>query len=150
MDKKTLPIIIFLILSNLCFSQTPLHNYVLASGDWYKLHVQEDGIYKITYQELNNLGINVSSIDPRTLKIYGNGGRMLPENTSDERYDDLHEVPITVYGEEDGSFDSGDYILFYGDGPDEWHWSEKREMYLFKRNIYSRSSGYFLTYGGKQ
>ncbi len=150
MDKKTLPIIIFLTLSNLCFSQTPLHNSVLASGDWYKLHVQEDGIYKITYQELNNLGINVNSIDPRTLKIYGNGGRMLPENTSDERYDDLHEVPITVYGEEDGSFDSGDYILFYGDGPDEWHWSEKREMYLFKRNIYSRSSGYFLTYGGKQ
>ena len=40
-------------------------NSVLASGTWYKMEVTKEGIYKITYNDLVNLGINVSSIDPQ-------------------------------------------------------------------------------------
>ena len=124
------------------------HNSVLASGEWYKFLVKEDGFYKITYDDLSAWGVNAGNISPRTIKIYGNGGRMLPEANSQARHDDLHEVPIMVVGEEDGKFDNTDYILFYGDGPDEWAYDAGRKMYMYKKNLYTRNSGYFLTFGG--
>lgn len=123
-------------------------NSVLSVGEWHKFQVSEDGFYKITYSDLESMGINVGNLNPKTIKIYGNGGKMLPENNSEFRYDDLHEMPITVVGEEDGVFNTSDYILFYGDSPDEWKWNEDKDMYLFLRNLYSRHTCYFLTYGG--
>ena len=123
-------------------------NSVLATGNWYKFLVPENGFYKITFQELVNWGIDLSTVNPKTIKIYGNGGRMLPEANSKSRYDDLHEIPIQVVGEDDGNFNNGDYILFYGDGPDKWEYNTSKSMYLFVRNLYTRNAGYFLTYGG--
>lgn len=123
---------------------------VLASGNWYKFVLSEDGMYKISYQQLKDLGIEVDKIDPRTIKIYGNGCKMLPEKAGVARYDDLHELPITVSGENDGSFDSNDYIVFFGTGPDEWSFSSADNMFLFVRNLYTRQTAYFLTYGSGQ
>ena len=97
-------------------------NSVLASGDWYKIAVQQTGVYKITQANLSSMGINTSSIDPRNIRIYGNGGGMLPEACDEPRYDDLMENAIFVMGESDGSFDQNDYILFYGESPDTWKW----------------------------
>ena len=53
-------------------------NSVLATGSWYRIGVVNDGIYKLTYQNLKDLGMNVDAINPRNLRIYGNGGGMLP------------------------------------------------------------------------
>ncbi|MDL2242101.1 type IX secretion system sortase PorU, partial [Bacteroidales bacterium OttesenSCG-928-K03] len=109
-----------------------------------KFFVSEDGMYKITYQDLKSLGVDVDNINPKTIQIFGNGGGMLPELAGAERYDDLNEVPIWVIGEEDGKFNNNDYILFYGSGPDSWTLEDK--MFMFNRNLYTRKSGYFLTY----
>ena len=80
----------------------------MASGNWYKIGLPESGIYKLTYEELKNLGINVSSVDPRQIRIYHNGGGVLPEMNAESRYDDLVEIPLYVSGEADGSFDQND------------------------------------------
>ena len=63
------------------------------------------------------MGIDVDNIDPRNIRLYGNGGGMLPMLNSTFRYDDLAEDPIQVNGEQDGKVDPSDFVLFYGEGP---------------------------------
>ncbi|MDP4266933.1 MAG: type IX secretion system sortase PorU [Bacteroidota bacterium] len=121
-------------------------NSVLASGKWYKVAVNKDGIYKITYQELQSLGIDPSSINPKYIRIYGNGGGMLPQNNSASRPDDLIENPIVVSGEDDGKFDSQDYILFYGQSPDRWTYNSGDNHFHHSKNIYSDYAYYFLNF----
>lgn len=88
-----------------------------ASSQWYKIAVPADGIYKIDRTFLQNLGINVSGLNPQHINIYGNGQGRLPELNSIPRPDDLVKNDIYIEGESDGSFDAQDYILFHGFGP---------------------------------
>ncbi len=118
---------------------------VLANGNWYKFSTQVNGIYKITYQDLVSMGLDPTGIDPRNIRIYGNGGGMLPESSDDFRYDDLQEDAIQVIGESDGHFDAGDYILFYGQSPHQWKYSHIGQYFNHILNIYSEKTFYFLT-----
>ena len=123
-------------------------NSVLSSGDFYKIEIKESGIYKIDKQYLQNAGINVNNIDPRTIKIYGNGGSELPFNNSTPVPNDLVENRIIVIGQDDGIFNDNDYILFYGRSPNEWIYSTTANRYVHTINHYSTSNFYFITYGG--
>ena len=87
---------------------------VLASGNWYKVAVYKKGIYKLTYDDLVKLGMNVAEINPTNIRVYGNGGGMLPFANSAFRYDDLQENAIYVSDGGDNKFDSVDYVLFMG------------------------------------
>ena len=64
-------------------------NSLLAEGDWLRFEAPEEGIYKIDYNFLSSAGFNPNEIDPRTLKLYNNGGKELSENVADPRPDDL-------------------------------------------------------------
>jgi len=121
-------------------------NSVLNTGKWYKIGLTQTGIYKITRSQLEGMGMNVSALDPRQIRIYGNGGKMLPELNSVERLDDLTENAIYVVGENDGKFDASDYILFYGTGTDSWQYN-KNNIVPFSptKSLYSDSSFYFIT-----
>ena len=90
---------------------------VLSSGSWYRFYVDKSGVFKLTKSFLNSLGVNTNSIDPRTIKIYGNGGAMLPVLNSEPYPYDLTENAIKFVGEEDGEFHANDHILFYAEGP---------------------------------
>lgn len=120
-------------------------NSVLANGSWYKFGVQQDGIYRIDKAYLLALGINVSNIDPHNIRIYGNGGGMLPELNSVERHDDLVENAIYVSGESDGHFNDDDFILFYGQGPHTWKYDSVGQRFAHQQNLYSDYTYYFLT-----
>ncbi|MBK7182191.1 MAG: hypothetical protein IPH89_04275 [Bacteroidetes bacterium] len=98
-------------------------NSVLKTGDWYKISIYKDGIYKIDHAFLESLGIDMSTLDPRNIRVYGNGGTMLPELNSDPHLDDLVENAIVVNGESDGVFDPSDYVLFYGKSSSKWEYS---------------------------
>lgn len=119
----------------------------MASGNWYKIGLPETGIYKITYDELNALGVDVENIDPRQIRVYHNGGGVLPELNSEARYDDLVEVPIYVSGENDGSFDKSDYILFYGRGPVTWRYNSGKGAFEHNQNPYEDFSYAFVVTG---
>src|SRR5688572_19846139 len=47
---------------------------VLASGTWYKLAVDQPGIYRIDIPFLTSLGINTSSLASNSIRLFGNGG----------------------------------------------------------------------------
>lgn len=118
---------------------------VLATGKWYKIGTDKDGIHKLTYNDLQSFGMDVQSLDPRNIRIYGNGGGMLSETLSDNRPDDLLENPIFVSGENDGKFDPGDYILFYGESPHRWVFDAVKGHFNHRQHIYSDLTAYFIT-----
>ena len=58
-------------------------NSILASGDFYKFHIDTTGVFRLDYEFLERLGMDVQNINPQLLKIYGDGGAMLPLKNSD-------------------------------------------------------------------
>lgn len=120
-------------------------NSVLKSGNWHKILTYQSGIHVITYEDLVDLYINPSDIDPRNIRLYGNGGDMLPENNAVFRHDDLYENAIYVQGESDGRFDQDDYILFYSKGPCKWTYDSANNFYSHQLNKFTVSTAYFLT-----
>ena len=121
---------------------------VLSSGDWYRLTVSEDGLYRLDAALLSSAGINVGAIDPRTIRIYGNGGREVPEASETPRVNDLVENAIAVQGESDGKFDSGDYVYFYGRSPRGIRYDSTTRSYYHYIHTYTEVNYYWLTFGG--
>ncbi len=121
---------------------------VLSDGEVYKFGVSKSGVYKLDFNFLKNeLKIsNLESLDPRNLKLYGNGGLMLPEKTDTPRADDLLENAIEIVGESDGKFDASDYILFYAVGPNPWIYrpSATDPEITVRTNLYDANAFYFL------
>lgn len=128
-----------------------IHNYannsVLANGKWYKVRVNRTGIYKLTYTDLKEAGVPVSSVNPSKLQLYGNGGEQLPYNNSKHNPDDLNENSIYLKGANDGSFDNGDFILFYAQGPSFWKYKSSLNRFVHDIHEYDEEAYYFLTYG---
>ncbi len=118
---------------------------VLATGDWYKIGIPATGIYRIDAAYLASLGINTTGLDPRRIRIFGNGGGMLPEANAIFRYDDLVENAIFVAGEGDGSLDAGDYVLFFAEGAHQWKFNAG--SYSHATNLYADTNYYFITIG---
>jgi len=114
-------------------------NSVLSSGQWFRFYIEASGVYILSKSFLGSLGINTNSVDPRTIKIYGNGGRMLPLENSANYPFDVVENAVKFVGEEDGSFDNNDFILFYGEGPKTY--SEESETNL---NLYTDKTYYYV------
>lgn len=125
-----------------------VENSVLAQGTWYRFETPEEGIYRITRSMLASYGIDANTVDPRTIKIYNNGGKLLPDNPGDSRPVDLVENAIQIVGEEDGKFDEGDYILFYGRGTDFWDYDTITNTIKRYKHYYSAKNYYWITSGG--
>jgi hypothetical protein len=90
-------------------------------GPWLKITVDEDGLYRISYQDLLDGGISsstIASLDPATLRLF----------------DQDQELPIAVPGAEDGHFDPEDNLHFYG--------LRNRQALSSDENVY------WLTWGG--
>ena len=118
---------------------------VLSSGRWFKVGISQTGLYKLTYNDLKELGMNVTSLNPRDIRVYHNGGGVLNEMMNADRFDDLVEVPIYVSGESDGSFDANDYVLFYAQGPVTWDYNNVDNIYRHQPNAYENYSYAFIT-----
>ncbi len=116
---------------------------VLAAGDWYKLGVPGNGIYKIDQSTLKALGINPATTDPRALRLYGNAAGVLPQANATYRPDDLVENAVRFVGNADNAFDADEYLLFYAPGPHTWYAENGR--FRHRNNFYCDTAYYFLT-----
>ncbi len=105
-------------------------NSVLATGTWRKIHITEDGIYRLTPAFLSAMGFN----NPGKVRLYGYGGHQQPEVlNADSDFDDLEEVPLFTAP-------NGD-LLFWGNGLVRWEGVNR----IF--NAYAKQATYFLTEG---
>ncbi len=117
----------------------------LNSGQWAKFSVADDGVYKIDYNQIKSAGFDPDKIDPRNIRLYGNGTGMLPQANSAPRINKLTEIAIAVVGESDGTFNAGDYILFYGQNPDKHFYDTSKDIFYYENNLYTDKNFYFLT-----
>lgn len=120
-------------------NRSAIVNSVLSSGGWYRFQVDKSGIFKISRQFLQQLGINMDAVDPRTIKLFGNGGRMIPYANSDPYPLDLAQNAIRIIGESDGYFHDDDFILFYAEGPNGY--DVKRNTNI---NVYNSATYYYI------
>lgn len=126
----------------------------LATGTFYKIKVDKTGVFKITTAFLKENGIDPNSVNPKHLRIYGNGGLMLPEYNRDVYYSTLQENAIEVVGEDDEQWNDEDFALFYAQGPNGFglynRGHRRRETRTDRSynvvNIYDESAYYFLSF----
>jgi Peptidase family C25 len=123
-------------------------NSALATGDWYKIPVLTDGVYKLDEAWFESIGVDPSQIDPRTIRIHGGAQGMLTQVAGTRKWDDLPENAIQVQGESDATFDAADYVLFVGQSPHSWSYNDSLNRYNHRYNIYADTNYYFLTWGG--
>ncbi len=65
---------------------------------FYKIMLEQEGMYRITYDELQTAGAPVGIIDPATFQLFNQG----------------EEISIQVSGQDDGNFDPEDEVVFFG------------------------------------
>jgi len=116
--------------------------FASGSGDWYKIGVVEDGVYKIDFTFLDDIGVDVSSLNSDAINIYGNGSGLLSEDNSDFRHDDVLKNAILMEDGNDGTFNNGDYFLFYAKGPHRWDFDGS--VFSHKSHEHCDTSYYFI------
>ena len=117
---------------------------VLANGNYCKLSLKTEGVYKVTFDFLKNNGILTIPISSSLINVYGNHNGMLPERNGDERVDDLEKNSIKMIDGGDGEFGEGDYFLFYGQSPDKWEYKTISSRFIFHKHLYSNDSYFFV------
>ncbi|MEQ6120147.1 C25 family cysteine peptidase [Reichenbachiella sp. MALMAid0571] len=110
------------------------NEWINYNQQYYKVSIAEDGIYRITFDQLNNIGFPVNTIDPRRIQIFYKG----------------IEQAIYIEGQQDLKFDTSDFIEFYckkndGTSDTELYVSPEAQPHSYY-NLFSDSSAYFLTY----
>ena len=129
------------------FAQDFAEQSVLNEGSWYKIGVTESGIYKLDQSFFTQIGLSPANVDPRNIKIYGNGGAVLPQSNAAFRHDDLVENAIFVSGEADGAFNVQDFVLFYGESSHTWQYDAESQSFHNSYHPYADTNYYFLTVG---
>ncbi|MCB0733425.1 MAG: hypothetical protein H6608_11790 [Flavobacteriales bacterium] len=110
------------------------NDWINYSQTYIKFEINSEGIYRIEQQALIDAGLPISSIDPRSIRIYRDG----------------REQYLWVQGEDDGVFDATDYIELYctyNDGRlDEPLYGKKSQQTNPYVSLYTDSAAYFLTW----
>lgn len=119
-----------------------ISNSVLSTGEWYRFYVDTTGVFKLSKSFLQRLGVKVNDVDPRNIKVYGNGGQMIPYSNSVPYPFDVQENAIKIVGEEDGVFNNEDYIIFYAQGPKEYNAESNTNI-----NCYTDKAYYYINVG---
>jgi hypothetical protein len=117
-----------------------VENSVLSNGKFVKIRVKESGVYRLTFEDLNAMGIN-----PSNVRVFGYGGGILSQSFLAPKIDDLPEVAIHMEKGADGVFNAGDYILFYAQGPVLWNYDTNRAMFVHQPHLYSNYGHYFIS-----
>lgn len=131
--------------SSMGWAQDNTYHSVLSEHTWYRLSVTQEGAHQLDYATLQGMGIDMGSLNPSQIRLFGNPSGALPEKNADSRPDDLTEMAIFVTGAEDGSFDEGDMVLFYGQEPTRWVLVDSnKDTYRRERNYYSDTTYYYL------
>ena len=143
---QILPFCVLLSSSNL-IAQISKDNYSstsnLSSGIWFRIAVTSDGIYRIDFTKLKEMGL----VDPSVPRIFGNNFGQLSYYNDAPKPDDLKELSLLTFTGSDGIFNEGDYLLFYAQGTGRWNYNQASHQYEYLHHNYSDTAFYFITSG---
>ena len=115
---------------------------VLATGDWWRIEVGTCGVYRLTVADVPQLqGVQTSAIG-----LYGAGGEVLSLYNSETPTHDLQPVAIDIVDHNgNGVMDSGDELLFYGEGTGLWRYHDGDRRWEWVQHPYAVTNSYYLT-----
>jgi hypothetical protein len=132
-----LPGLMILVSSVVC-AQSFTNHWLESSQRYYKITTAEDGMYRLTYEDLSSAGIAINTLNPRNIQIFHRG----------------EEQAIYVRGQNTGVFGVDDYIDFYGrrnDGAlDSGLYVTPEAHTNGYHSLFSDSTAYFLTWSLSQ
>jgi hypothetical protein len=120
-----------------------------TTNNWLRLEIPAKGVYRLTPADFAGLGVSAASVDPRTIRVYTRKGLPLLGEW-DPPTGWLDELAVNVVGESDGSFDAGDYLLFFALGSSAWkdEYSTPGSDSVFFNHPYDTKNVYWVTWGG--
>ncbi len=125
--------------------------YDFNVGQWYKIPIQEEGIYQITGSDLKSAGVDIQSVQLATVQMFNYGGAPLPPDTRAPRPGDLNEIAIKVVDvKNNGILDEDDKILFYARALQGWNYNSGDARWEFYLNYYDRTNYFLLTFNQRQ
>ncbi len=91
---------------------------LFSSGTWYKVQIQKDDIYTLNTAFFKKYKIDLAGVDPRNVHIYGGQIGELPQANDAVYSDALVEIPVWC-NDDNGKFETKDFVKFYGAGPNQ-------------------------------
>ena len=84
MKKRILVIVLLGVLALLFNAQTVVaqentYQSVLSEHSWYRLSVTQEGVYQLDYATLQSMGVDMSTLNPNQIRLFGNPSGCLPE-----------------------------------------------------------------------
>ncbi|KRO82331.1 MAG: hypothetical protein ABR87_03320 [Cryomorphaceae bacterium BACL7 MAG-121220-bin83] len=143
MRCKIHSILFALLVINQVFAQVSAS--VLAQGDWAKVAVQTEGVYKLFPSDLESLGLGTAPFVTADIGVFGRHAGVLPERNDQPRDQDLLPLHIWIQDGGDGSFGGNDCLYFYAQAPHTWVHNSLTGRFDFFRNPYSDVQSYFVT-----
>lgn len=117
----------------------------LAGGDWFRFTVEKDGVCRVTYEFLQQLGVDVDGLASDAINVYGNHEGLLPFTNIPFRPTDLLLNAVEMNDGGDGVFGPGDALLFHASGATRWMRTARGFEHV--KNIYSETASYFIGIG---
>ncbi len=132
MERKLILLVLFLVSSFRGAGQVG-NEWINFGQVYFKIPIAADGIYRLTYADLQAAGFPVGTADPRKMQLFLRGS----------------EVAIRLIGEADAVFHPVDYLEFFGrrnDGTLDAQLYKPTSAQLHPYyNLYSDTASYFLT-----
>ena len=116
---------------------------LFGQQQYYKVLISEEGIYKISGNDLINAGMDITNIKPQTIQLFSDSQKMLPYSTQAD-LPELRELAIKVYSENDSVFSADDYIMFYAQARNRFEWDDSLNTYGYISNSYDSLLCYWL------
>ena len=120
---------------------------MLSSGDWYKLLVPREGIYRIDLTLLEKMGLNGSDISPSRVQLFGHNGSVLPQSLMEAAMEDVREVGLRFVGNGNDRWEAGEYFLFYAPLAGGRHYVSSKDIFDVFPHPYTDRLYYYFTYG---
>ena len=141
---QIVPVVMLLLSVNL-YAQNIKDSYSssskLSHGLWFRIALTKDGVYRIDFSKLRQLGLP----DPSHPRIFGNNSGQMSYYNDNSQPDDLNEISIQINTGSDGIFNEGDYLLFYGKGTRRLKFNQSNKKYDYLPHNYSDTAFYFIT-----
>jgi hypothetical protein len=90
---------------------------VTAARAWFKVSVKNEGLYALTGDDFRKVGLDISTLNPDRIAIYGGNGGDLPEKVSLADSNLMRQMPTIVERNGEGRVSR---VLFYANGPLRW------------------------------
>jgi hypothetical protein len=132
---KLLLIFIFLLATCLSSSAQQFGNeWINFSQKYVKITINNESLFKITYNDVIAKNLFLGDLDPNKFQIFNKG----------------IEVPLMITGSQDGRFDQGDEIFFYGNkndaSLDKILYTNPSDLPNDEVSLFTNENYYFLTY----